>query len=88
MLCNLEIKKKVLLQSRNEDPEEVLEAVNDLTNLGLEYYVIVKTQGFIELVDAIGGVTFNVPIDMDYDDTSQDLHIHLIMAIEQNFHRL
>ena len=65
------------IYSRNEDPEEVLEAVNDLTNLGLEYYVIVKTQGFIELVDAIGGVTFNVPIDMDYDDTSQDLHIHL-----------
>ena len=65
------------IYSRNEDPKEVLEAVNDLTNLGLEYYVIVKTQGFIELVDAIGGVTFNVPIDMDYDDTSQDLHIHL-----------
>ena len=65
------------IYSRNEDPKEVLEAVNDLTNLGLKYYVIVKTQGFIELVDAIGGVTFNVPIDMDYDDTSQDLHIHL-----------
>ena len=29
------------------------------------------------MVDAIGGVTFNVPIDMDYDDTSQNLHIHL-----------
>ena len=39
--------------------------------------MIVKTEGFIKLVDAIGGVTFNVPIDMDYDDTSQDLHIHL-----------
>ena len=36
------------IYSRNEDPEEVLEAVNDLTNLGLEYYVIVKTQCFIE----------------------------------------
>ena len=31
----------------------------------------------IKLVDAIGGVTFNVPIDMDYDDVTQDLHIHL-----------
>ena len=29
------------------------------------------------MVDVIGGVTFDVPIDMDYDDTSQDLHIHL-----------
>ena len=31
----------------------------------------------IELVDAIGGVTFNVPIDMVYDDPTQDLHINL-----------
>ena len=63
--------------SRNEDPQDVLDEVNELTGLNLEYYVIVKTEGFIKLVDAIGGVTFNVPIDMDYDDTSQDLHIHL-----------
>ena len=65
------------IYSRNEDPQDVLDAVNEITGLDLQYYVIIKTEGFIELVDAIGGVTFNVPIDMDYDDTSQDLHIHL-----------
>ena len=62
---------------RKQDPQDVLDAVNQVTGLNLEYYIIVKTEGFIKLVDAIGGVTFNVPIDMDYDDTSQDLHIHL-----------
>ena len=31
------------LYSINEDPQDVLDAVNDLTGLGLEYYVIVKT---------------------------------------------
>ena len=65
------------IYSRNEDPQDVLDAVNDITGLNLQYYVIVKTEGFIKLVDAIGGVTFDVPIDMDYDDPSQDLHIHL-----------
>ena len=63
--------------SRHEDPQDVLDEVNEITGLNLEYYVIVKTEGFIKLVDAIGGVTFNVPIDMDYDATSQALHIHL-----------
>ena len=48
-----------------------------MTGLNIEYYVVVKTEALIKLVDAIGGVTFDVPIDMDYDDTSQDLHIHL-----------
>lgn len=65
------------LYSRKEDPQTVLDAVNKLTGLNIQYYAIVKTEAFIKLVDAIGGVTFNVPIDMDYDDTSQDLHIHL-----------
>ena len=63
--------------SRKENPQDVLDAVNKVTGLNLQYYVIVKTEGFIKLVDAIGGVTFNVPIDMDYDDEHQDLHIHL-----------
>ena len=65
------------IYSRKKDPQMVLDAVNKLTGLDLKYYVIVKTEAFIKLVDAIGGVTFNVPIDMNYDDTSQDLHIHL-----------
>lgn len=65
------------LYSRKHRPDETLAAVNEITGLDIEYYVVVKTEALIKLVDVIGGVTFNVPIDMDYDDTSQDLHIHL-----------
>lgn len=57
--------------------DKILNAVNDLTGLDLQYYVVVDTEALIALVDEIGGVEFNVPIDMDYDDSSQDLHIHL-----------
>ena len=56
---------------------EAIEKINILTGLELENYVIIDTDALIKLVDAIGGVTFNVPIDMDYDDSSQDLYIHL-----------
>ena len=65
------------LYSRKHRPDETLEAVNELTGLNIQYYVVVKTEALIKLVDAIGGVTFNVPIDMDYDDVTQNLHIHL-----------
>jgi len=58
-------------------PEETLEKVNELTGLDIEYYMVIENQALIELVDVIGGVEFYVPINMDYDDTSQDLHIHL-----------
>lgn len=58
-------------------PEYTLEKVNQLTGLDIKYYMVIENQALIELVDVIGGVEFYVPIDMDYDDTSQDLHIHL-----------
>ena len=58
-------------------PQKALEAVNKITGLDITYYLVVRNNALVELVDAIGGVEFNVPIDMDYDDSSQDLHIHL-----------
>ena len=62
--------------------EKILKSVNDLTGLDIKYYVVVDTEALIKLVDEIGGVEFNVPIDMDYDDSSQDLHIHLKAGVQ------
>lgn len=59
------------------DPEKTLEKVNQITGLDIQYYVLVKTEALIKLVDAIGGVEFNVPMDMYYTDKSQDLVIDL-----------
>lgn len=64
-------------------PEKTLEAVNEITGLNIENYVVVKTEALRKLVDAIGGVEFNVPIDMDYDDPTQDLHIHLEAGLQK-----
>lgn len=55
----------------------ILSSVNKLTGLNIENYVIIRNGGLIELVDAIGGVEFDVPINMDYDDPGQELAIHL-----------
>ena len=65
------------LYNRKHRPDETLKAVNDITGLNIEYYAVIKTEALIKLVETIGGVTFNVPINMDYDDPTQDLHIHL-----------
>lgn len=58
-------------------PDKLLKEVNDLTGLNIKYYMNIDTKGLRELIDAIGGVYFDVPINMDYDDPTQDLHIHL-----------
>ena len=61
----------------NGDAERTLNAVNRITGLDLEYYVVVDTEALKALVDAIGGVYFDVPIDMKYTDRKQDLYINL-----------
>lgn len=65
------------LYNSGKDPEKTLEAVNKLTGLNIENYVLIDTEALVELVDIIGGVEFDVPIDMKYDDYSQDLHVDL-----------
>ena len=65
------------------NPMKTLEAVNELTGLDLQYYAIVQTEALIELVDAIGPIEYYVPTDMNYDDTSQDLHIHFEEGLQQ-----
>lgn len=60
-----------------KSPEKLLEEINEITGLNIKYYMNIDTKGLRELIDSIGGVYFDVPIDMDYDDPTQDLHIHL-----------
>ena len=47
-----------------------------LLGIPVDYYVTVDLRAFVELVDEIGGVDFDIPVDMDYDDPYQDLQIH------------
>ena len=65
------------LYNISRTPEKTLAAVNEIIGLDIKYYVVVRTEALVKLVDAIDGVTFNVPIDMKYDDPTQDLHIDL-----------
>ena len=51
------------------------EAVGDLTGIVPDFYVIVNWNAFGRLVDAIGGVYFEVPFEMKYKDPTQDLVI-------------
>lgn len=58
-------------------PEKTLAAVNEITGLDIEYYAVIDNDALIKVVDEIGGVEFDVPIKMKYDDPTQNLHINL-----------
>ena len=56
--------------------ENLKHQIRDLTGVFPDYYFVVDTDAVGQLVDALGGVWFDVPQDMDYDDPYQDLQIH------------
>ncbi len=63
--------------------DRLLKEINELTGLDVKYYVKVDTKAFKALVDAIGGVTFDVPIDMKYTDKKQGLYIDLKAGVQK-----
>ncbi len=68
--------KKISGVYARADYDGLREAVADMMGFPIDCYVSVGVNGFIQLVQTIGGVTFNVPHYMNYDDPTQNLHIH------------
>lgn len=56
------------------DVETVIE---EITGLEIDYIAVIDISGFREVVDTVGGVEFDVPQRMYYNDPAQDLHIDL-----------
>ena len=50
--------------------------ISQLVGFEPDYQVIVEWEAVGEIVDAMGGVWFDVPRNMNYDDPYQNLHIH------------
>ena len=63
--------------SKKAGPEVLKEEIKNTFGIPIDYYIHVDLQGFIALVDELDGVDIEVPLDMNYDDPYQDLHIHL-----------
>ena len=46
----------------------LLDAVKEITGFRPNNFMVINTAVFTDVVDAMGGVDFNVPFNMDYDD--------------------
>jgi polyisoprenyl-teichoic acid--peptidoglycan teichoic acid transferase len=77
---------KVVLNGRNEKINALygigmeslmINAVEKITKIKVDYYLTLNFKGFREIVDKLDGVIIDVPIDMKYDDPVQNLHIDI-----------
>jgi len=58
-------------------PENSIKELQTILDIDIDGYVSVTTSGFRDVIDAVGGVYYDVPQDMNYEDPYQDLYIHL-----------
>lgn len=58
-----------------------VDEIQNMLGISIDHYVIVTTDAFRNIVDAVGGVEVDVPVlkgdGLHYDDFAQGLHIHL-----------
>lgn len=66
-----------------KNPEEtIIRLVKQVTGMPIHYYCEVDFEGFRNVIDILGGVEFDVPINMNYDDPAQNLHIHVNKGLQ------
>ena len=63
--------------------EGLKQQVAYLTGVMPDRHVIIEWKAVGRIVDAVGGVEFDVPRNMNYDDPYQDLHIHFNKGMQK-----
>lgn len=79
---NASIDGKINSVYSSKNLDKLKDEVSRITGIDIQYYVLFRTKILRQIVDEIGGVTVDVPINMNYDDPYQNLHIHLNKGIQ------
>ena len=67
---------------KDERYEYSARTIEELLDIDIDYYVTINTKCFIEAVDLIGGVEFDVPTRMKYSDPLQDLYVDIYPGLQ------
>ena len=70
-------KKVNSIYANTGGPEGFVQGLSDLLGYEVDFYVKVDLDAFVTLIDAIGGVYYDVPVNMNYEDPTQNLSIHI-----------
>lgn len=58
------------------------QVIKEKFGIDVDDYVKINTSGFADMIDLFGGVDIQVPYLMNYDDPTQDLHIHIAKGLQ------
>ncbi len=62
---------------RDKGVEFFLDKVYAVTGMKIDYYAFLSLEGFVSIIDELGGVTFTVPEDMYFEDYAGEVIVDL-----------
>ena len=62
--------------------DDTIEKFADILGFKVDYWIIVDMKAFVALIDAIDGVDFYIPVNMNYDDFQAGLSIHYTEGLQ------
>lgn len=63
--------------SKDGGIDALMKEVKNICGFTPDSYVVINTDEFEKIIDTLGGVYFDVPVNMDYEDPTQNLSIHI-----------
>ena len=57
--------------------QDLQKRLSEALCINIDEYVLIDTKGFRSIIDAVGGIDYDVPQDMFYEDPEQELYINL-----------
>lgn len=64
-------------KSKHLAMQDLQKRLSEALCVNIDEYVLINTTGFRNVIDAVGGIWYDVPQDMSYHDPYQNLHIEL-----------
>jgi len=76
ILANMRARNSKEDDAETKTMDATVEAFADILGYEVDYWIHVDLKAFVELVDAVGGVDFDVPVNMNYVDKAGGLSIN------------
>jgi LCP family protein required for cell wall assembly len=65
------------LYARPNGQELAVKSIANMLKVNVKYFVYINLSTFRQVIDLLGGVDIDVPVDLKYDDPTQNLHINI-----------
>lgn len=70
-------KELTTVEQKQKAVEYAVQSISNLTDINIDYYIYLEIDTIKEIINRVGGVYFDVPADLKYNDPTQNLHINL-----------